>query len=360
MLDVRFQKTFRSNGDAFSLDVAFTARGGFTVLFGPSGAGKTSALRAIAGILAPETGKIQLDGRTYFDSASGTNVPIQQRRVGYVFQEYLLFPHLTAEQNVAYGLRSKAAGAGRQHPAELLELMGVSYAARRYPRELSGGEQQRVALARALASAPALMLLDEPLSAVDASTRARLLDEIVALQRRSAIPFLYVTHSPADAVRAADEVLLMENGRVIESGPPIEVFNAPRSVAAVRAVGEENILLAEVTEHHLPEGITFLQAGPCRFVAPYNGLPAGTRITLGIRSDDIIVSCERPSRTSARNVLPGTLKEILRDRERVDLVVACGVDMKVRVTPQAVAALELRPGSEVYLLIKASSCHLLS
>jgi molybdate transport system ATP-binding protein len=360
MLDVRFQKTFRSKSGGFALDVAFTTREGFTVLFGPSGSGKTSALRAIAGILVPETGRIQLNGRTYFDSESGTNVPIQQRHVGYVFQEYLLFPHLTAEQNVAYGLRDENAQGRRQHPGELLELMGVTYAAGRYPRELSGGEQQRVALARALASAPALMLLDEPLSAVDASTRARLLEEMIAVQRRSGIPFLYVTHSPADAVRAADEVLIMENGRVIESGPPLEVFNAPRSVAAVRAVGEENILLGEVTEQHAPEGITLVRAGQCRLVTPYNGLPEGARVTLGIRSDDIIVSCERPSRTSARNVLAGTLKEILRDRERVDLVVACGADLKVRVTPQAVEALELRPGTEVYLLIKASACHLLA
>ncbi len=359
MLDVRFQKTFRSNGGGFALDVAFSAPEGFTVLFGPSGSGKTSTLRAIAGILVPDAGSIRLNGRTYFDSAKGTNVPLRERRVGYVFQEYLLFPHLTAEQNVAYGVRGEETPARRERPGELLELMGVAYAAERYPRELSGGEQQRVALARALASQPALMLLDEPLSAVDASTRARLLEEMIAVQRRSGIPFLYVTHSPADAVRAADVALIMEDGRVIESGPPLEVFNAPRSVAAVRAVGEENILLAEISEHRPPEGVTLLSAGPCRLVTPYNGLPEGARVTLGIRSDDIIVCCQPPP-TSARNVLAGTLREILRDQEKVDLVVDCGVNLKVRVTPQAVEALGLRAGSGVYLLIKAAACHVLS
>lgn len=359
MLDVRFKKTFLSNGrPAFTLDVAFTAEKGITVLFGPSGSGKTSTLRAIAGILVPEEGKIQVDGRTYFDSATGTNLRLQERRVGVVFQDYLLFPHLTARENVAFGFRDEAKSR-RQTPGELLELVGVGYAADRRPSELSGGEQQRVALARALASAPAVMLLDEPLSALDVSTRSRLLEKMIAVERRSEIPFLYVTHNPADAVRAGDLAVIMENGRTVEAGPPLEVFNAPRSVAAVRAVGEENILLGEVIEHQTEEGITLLRVRQRQLVAPYNGLPPGERVTVGIRSDDIIVSSERPSRTSARNVLPGTIKEIIRDREKVDLVVACGVDLKVRVTPQSVEALELRRGAEVYLLIKASACHVL-
>src|SRR5215470_4090619 len=220
-------------GQAFRLDVEFTAPSGVTILFGPSGSGKTTCLRAVAGIVTPDEGRISLDGRIYFDSASGVNLPIQQRHVGFVFQDYLLFPHLTAEQNVAYGIRagensgalSKAAK--RERARELLSLLGIEYAARQYPREMSGGESQRVALARALASDPAIVLLDEPLSAVDAKTRARLLVEIKATQRRTGIPFLYVTHSVAEVAEIGDHLIVLNDGRVIRQGSPQEITLVP-------------------------------------------------------------------------------------------------------------------------------------
>jgi molybdate transport system ATP-binding protein len=219
----------RETGQPFRLDVEFAAPSGVSILFGPSGSGKTTCLRAVAGIVTPDEGRISLDGRLYFDSASGVNLPIQQRRVGFVFQDYLLFPHLTAEQNVVYGIRavensgalSKAAK--RERARELLSLLGIEYAARQYPRELSGGESQRVALARALASDPAIVLLDEPLSAVDAKTRARLLVEIKATQQRTGIPFLYVTHNVAEVIEIGDQVIVLDEGRVIRQGTPREV-----------------------------------------------------------------------------------------------------------------------------------------
>src|SRR5215470_11692624 len=219
----------REPGQPFRLDVEFTAPSGVTILFGPSGSGKTTCLRAVAGIVTPDEGRISLDGRLYFDSASGVNLSIQRRRVGFVFQDYVLFPHLTAEQNVAYGIRSgensgaqsRAAKSERAH--ELLSLLGIDYVARQYPRELSGGESQRVALARALASDPAIVLLDEPLSAVDAKTRARLLIEIKATQQRTGIPFLYVTHNVAEVVEIGDHVIVLNEGRVIRQGSPQDV-----------------------------------------------------------------------------------------------------------------------------------------
>jgi molybdate transport system ATP-binding protein len=219
----------RESGQAFRLDVEFMAPSGVTILFGPSGSGKTTCLRVVAGIITPDEGRISLDERLYFDSASGINLPIQQRRVGFVFQDYVLFPHLTAEQNVAYGIRagensgalSKAAK--RERARELLSLLGIEYAARQYPREMSGGESQRVALARALASDPAIVLLDEPLSAVDAKTRARLLLEIKATQQRTGIPFLYVTHNVAEVVEIGDYVIVIEDGKVIRRGNPRQV-----------------------------------------------------------------------------------------------------------------------------------------
>jgi molybdate transport system ATP-binding protein len=213
----------------FRLDVDFTAPSGVTILFGHSGSGKTTCLRAVAGIVRPDEGRISLDERRYFDSAHGINLPIQRRRVGFVFQDYALFPHLTAEQNVAYGIRAGESGGGhtkaakREKALDLLSLLGIEYAARQYPRELSGGESQRVALARALASDPAIVLLDEPLSAVDAKTRARLLMEIKATQLRTGIPFLYVTHSVAEVVEIGDHLIVLDEGRVIRQGNPREI-----------------------------------------------------------------------------------------------------------------------------------------
>ncbi|HKX27511.1 MAG TPA: ATP-binding cassette domain-containing protein [Blastocatellia bacterium] len=241
MLELSIKKRFGANGRrkrgeeaerepvrAFALDVEFTAPAGVTILFGPSGSGKTTCLRSVAGIVTPDEGRIALDGRVYFDSRSGIDLQIQRRRVGFVFQDYLLFPHLTAEQNVAYGVRSDATGHGqperRRRAQELLELLGIEYAARQYPRELSGGESQRVALARALASDPAIVLLDEPLSAVDEQTRARLLAEIGAMQRRTGIPFLYVTHNVTEAVEIGHHVVMLNEGRITQQGRPRDLM----------------------------------------------------------------------------------------------------------------------------------------
>jgi molybdate transport system ATP-binding protein len=217
-----------------------------------------------------------------------------------------------------------------------------------------------VALARALASEPAILLLDEPLSAVDSATRQRLLDEMVELQRKTAVPFLYVTHSPADAARIGDHLLVMAEGRIVQQGKPLEVFNAPLNVPAARVVGTENILMGRIAAHEPKEGISVVDMGRCGIVIPRSQLAEGSRVTLGIRAEDIIVSRERVSRTSARNLLSGTVKHLLRDEEKVELVADCGIDLKVRITPQAAKALELAPGVEIYLLIKASSCQILS
>ena len=361
MLNVQIKKNFRTNGRVtFELDASFVVRQGITVLFGPSGSGKTTILRSIAGLVVPDEGRIELEDRLYFDSATRTNVPIRRRRIGFVFQDYLLFPHLTAVQNVAYAIRPAAPRGRRDRAMELLDLLGISSVRDRRPQELSGGEQQRVALARALGSDPAILLLDEPLSALDVATRLRLLGEIVQLQRQSGIPFLYVTHSPADAVRVGDAALILSAGRILQEGKPAAVFNAPRDAAVSRAVGSENILAGKVREHNEREGISVIDLGGCQLVIPYVALPKDAPVTLGIRSDDIIISRERIGQTSARNLLEGTIQQVVGDGLEVDLLTSCGVDLKVRVTPQALAALDLRPGVSVYLLIKASSCHLLS
>ena len=227
-MQVEIKKRLESGkSGSFTLDVAFTAGDGITILFGQSGAGKTTTLRAIAGIVTPDSGRIRVGEQILFDSARAINLSIQKRRVGYVFQDYALFPHMTAEQNVAYGIKEDGArDASRLERArEMLALFKLEHVRQRYPQNMSGGEQQRTALARALASDPALVLLDEPLSAVDAETRAMLIDEVVMAQERVRIPFIYVTHNTAEAIRLGTQVVVLHEGSVKQIGQPSEVFN---------------------------------------------------------------------------------------------------------------------------------------
>lgn len=200
--------------DNFQVEVEFAAPSGITALLGPSGAGKTTVLRAIAGVLKPDAGRIVLGERVFFDSERGINLRIQDRRVGLVFQNSALFPHMTAEQNVAYGL------ARRERTArDWLALFGIEEVAGRLPRQLSSGEGQRVALARALASQPDLLLLDEPVSALDAATRAQMVEAIASAHERTGIPFLYVTHQLEEARKLGGYGIFLEHGRVARQGP---------------------------------------------------------------------------------------------------------------------------------------------
>jgi molybdate transport system ATP-binding protein len=361
MFDARIRMQLGSGiGTSMTIDVQIKAMGGVMVLFGPSGAGKTSILRSIAGILTPDEGRITLGEQVFFDSAAKICLPIQERRVGYVFQNHLLFPHLTAEQNVLYGARASSRRSARERVRELFALLGIQKTVARYPRELSGGEQQRVALARALATDPQILLLDEPLSAVDVATRSRLLEEISAIQRRSGIPFVYVTHNHSEAARLGNMMYVIHEGKVMQEGTPLEIFNAPGSAPVARIVGTENVFVGKIFAHRPEDGTTVIEVNSCRLEIPYNGFALGTQATVGIRSEDIIISREHLTQTSARNVLQGVIKHILSDVDKTELVVFCGIDFKVSITPATVRILKLEVGSRIYLLIKARALHLLA
>ena len=342
------------------IEVDIRARIGVTVLFGPSGAGKSTILRTIGGIIAPDEGSIALGDTVFFDSTRGINLAIQQRRIGYVFQDHTLFPHLTARENIAYGVRAGREGPAQDRVRELLSLLNIEQAAERYPRDLSGGEQQRVALARALASDPRIMLLDEPLSAVDLSTRSRLLEGIAAVQRKWEIPFLYVTHNHSEAARIGDYMYVVDGGKIVQEGAPLAIFNAPRTLPVARAVGTENLFRGRILSHKQSDGITIMGMEGCLLEAPYNALPEGDHVAFGIRSEDIIVARERLTQTSARNVLEGIVRHVICDSDKTELVVDCGVDFKVSITAATIRALGLEPGTRFYLLIKARAIHLLT
>ncbi len=345
---------------SLEIDVELRARNGITVLFGPSGAGKSTILRSIGGILTPDEGRIALGETVFYDSLHGINLPIQQRRVGHVFQDYSLFPHLTAGENIAYGTRGTHDRQAGGRVQDLLSLLQIEPTARSYPRDLSGGEQQRVALARALASDPLIMLLDEPLSAVDVATRSLLLEGIVEVQRRWGIPFLYVTHNHSEAARIGDFMYVLDEGKVVQEGAPLEILNAPRTLPVARAVGTENLFLGRILNHKQGDGITTIELERFHMEAPYNALPVGNHAAFGIRSEDIIVARERLTQTSARNVLEGTIRQVICDADKTELVVDCGVDFKVSITAATIRALGLEPGTKIYLLIKARAIHLLS
>ena len=206
----------RHVGD-FLLDVTLDADNGIMALVGASGSGKTLTLRAIAGLLTPESGRISTGERVLFDAGHGINVPARDRRIGYVFQQYALFPHFSVAQNVGYGLHDLAVDQRRSRVEEMLALVDLSAFSQRMPRTLSGGEQQRVALARSLAPRPAALLLDEPLSAVDAPLRVRLGEQLVQIVRHLSIPIVLVTHDMSEAVRIADQVVHLERGRVVST-----------------------------------------------------------------------------------------------------------------------------------------------
>ncbi|HEY2994194.1 MAG TPA: ABC transporter ATP-binding protein [Methylomirabilota bacterium] len=230
----------------FTLDVAWSAGDGVAVLFGPSGAGKTLTLQCLAGLIRPDSGRIVLGDRVFFDSTRGIDLPPQQRRIGYVFQGYALFPHLTVADNVGFGLR-KAPRAERQaRVVRVLARLGLTGLERRYPRELSGGERQRVALGRALAIEPALLLLDEPLSALDAPRRLALRDELRALLSEITTAAVVVTHDFTEAYRLADRIVVYDAGRVVQSAPRAELLWQPASESVARIMGVRNILQGTV------------------------------------------------------------------------------------------------------------------
>jgi molybdate transport system ATP-binding protein len=237
-LDVRLVKRLPD----FTLDVQWTADGGVAALFGPSGAGKTLTLQCMAGLLRPDAGRIVVDGRVLFDSAAGVDVPPQARRVGYVFQGYALFPHLMVADNVGFGLRHRPRAERDARVADVLARLGLAGLERRYPSELSGGQRQRVALGRALAIDPALLLLDEPLSALDAPLRRALRGELRSVLSEWGTAAVVVTHDFAEAYRLGDRIVVYESGRVVQAAPRAELLWQPASEAVARIMGVPNVL----------------------------------------------------------------------------------------------------------------------
>lgn len=236
MIEAHIQKSLQGANGAFYLDASLQiTQGEFVALFGPSGVGKTTLLRCLAGLDQPESGFITVQNQVWFNSDKHIQLPPQQRRVGYMFQDYALFPNMTVRDNLVFALRK---GANKQRVNTLLEMMDLGELQHRKPDMLSGGQKQRVALARALVSEPALLLLDEPLSALDPSIRARLQDEILHMQRSVGITTIIVSHDVGEVYKLANRVLVMDAGKIVQYGSPAEVFSAGQTSGKFRFTGE--------------------------------------------------------------------------------------------------------------------------
>lgn len=405
-------------GSAFRLQVEITQSPGITILFGASGAGKTTLLECLAGLARPDRGRIVVGETTILDSDQDIDVPPQHRRCGYLFQTLALFPHMTVQDNVEYGLAALPKSERHSRSSAILDSFRIAALRQRKPGQISGGERQRVALARALVTDPAFLLLDEPLTGLDAATKGRIVDDLRAWNRDHAIPILYVTHDRREAFGLGDRVLVLESGRVVAEGTPHEVLDSPRHETIAQLAGFENIFEAVVQAQHDRDGtMTCLLRAPCMprsvdassprgaSIAPESadagnhrkalekffvesgigrsaGLPPshapashvtlevplsrvepGEELLVGVRAGDIIVAIERPEGLSARNLIPAEILSIVPVGPVVLVETACAgnhaIHFKVDLTHKSVESLGLNAGDVVWLVLKTHSCHVM-
>jgi molybdate transport system ATP-binding protein len=374
-LTARVRKAFPSSGSNFSLDVEFNAAPGFTILFGPSGSGKTTLLDCVAGLATPDAGRIAIGERVFFaanthDAKANENIPVAKRAVGYVFQDLALFPHLTVERNTEYGLAHFPRVDRKQRVAAMLREFHIDHLRQRRPAEISGGERQRVALARTLVTDPCMLLLDEPLAALDASTKSKILDDLRGWNEAHRIPILYVTHSHEEVIALGERVLVMDRGRIIAQGTPHEVLRAPLQETVAQLAGFENVFDATVWLVHEDRGTMLCRITTSRpptdeaasyviLETPLINAEPGSPLRVGIRAGDILLAITKPEGLSARNVIVGRIVSLERRDMVISARVDCGVEIHVYLTLAARDALQLEAGREVWLVIKTHSCYLM-
>ncbi len=384
----------------FRFAVEASVPAGITILLGPSGSGKTTLLDCLAGLMTPDAGRVVLGEEVLLDCDQRVAVPTPRRHCGYLFQTLALFPHMTAEENVEYGLHAVNAEERARRVEEILRSFRIFELKDRRPAESSGGERQRVALARALVTDPRYLLLDEPMTALDAATKARIMDDLRAWNAAHGIPVLYVTHERSEAYALGERVLVMEQGKIIAEGTPQEVLDAPRRETVAQVAGYENVFEATVQAIHEDQGTMtckllgsasqpkptgraalekFFQAAnsggaqrlprsqaPSDSVtleAPLIRAELGESLKLAVRAGDILVSLERPSGLSARNLVAAEIVALHREGTLVVAETECaaqrGIAFSVHLTPGAVKSLNLETGELVWLVLKTHSCHVL-
>ena len=357
------------------------------VLFGPSGAGKTSTLRAIAGLLRPQRGHIEIGGRVVYDSDSGLSLPAHRRRVGYLTQRYNLFPHLNVAKNIAYGLRGWTSAAAGERVRELIEVLRLDGLEQRRPWELSGGQQQRVALGRALAPNPEVLLLDEPFASLDMELRRIFRRELRSTLAKSKVPVLLVTHEREEALALADSIQVIDEGRPLAQGSPLDVLGQPGQERVANLVGVENLFALTIESRNPHDGTMVCVGGGLRIEVPLDASlpntgaagiprqdssppsigPAGVHgplagqtghVTIGIRSSDIILSHQDILGSTARNRLRGVVTSVELMPPGYQVTLDCGQPLRCQITGAALDEMNIRPGMDLWAVFKASSCFL--
>ncbi|MDQ1407604.1 MAG: molybdate transport system ATP-binding protein [Acidobacteriaceae bacterium] len=366
MLKARLRKARSGNTQpSFALDVALEIPPGITIVFGPSGAGKSTLLDCIAGLLKPDNGRIEIAGEVLLDVEQRIDVPPAKRKIAYVFQSLALFPHMTVEQNAAYGLAELPAPQRASRVKAMLEAFHVDQLTKRKGHELSGGEQQRVALARSLATSPRLLLLDEPLTALDEGLKKSIIEDLRKWNAAQNIPILYVTHSRAEVDALGERVIALDQGKIVSTGTPHEVLDAPRRSSIAQASGFENLFSGVVTELREADGVMRVQLvhGACEIETPLGHAAVATAVRLAIRAGDILLATERPYGLSARNVIAGKIISLEQRGTMFVAQVAADSDgaviFTVHLTLGAKRSLELDVNRPVWLVIKTHSCHVL-
>jgi molybdate transport system ATP-binding protein len=345
---------------AFAIDLAFDAGKGVTGLIGPSGAGKSMTLETIAGLSRPDTGRITFEDEVFADTERGIFLPPEKRRIGYVFQDPHLFPHLSVAENLDYGASRRPSG-GTISRDRVIDLLGIGALLDRRPHRLSGGEAQRVAIGRALLSNPRLILMDEPLSSLDTRRRREIMPFIEALHRSLDLPIVYVSHNIDEIVRLADRVLVLHEGAVVASGDVAQVLNRPEVQSLIlgedaRDADPATIIEAAVArndpEHHLTE----LAFGSATISVTELGLPAGAAVRLRIHARDVAIAIAPPEGLSIQNVIEARILTIVPAgpaQVDISLAVSGAPDLRARITARAAGRLSLAPGLPVWALIKS-------
>jgi molybdate transport system ATP-binding protein len=341
---------------SFALDARFETGGGLVSLFGRSGSGKTSIINIIAGLIRPDRARVAIDGAVLVDTERGIFVPRHRRRIGYVFQEGRLFPHLTVRQNLLYGRWFAPRAAGRGDDLErVVDLLGIGSLLERRPGRLSGGEKQRVAIGRALLADPRLLLMDEPLASLDETRKAEILPYIERLRDRSKTPIVYVSHSIAEVARLAMTVVLMSEGKVAAVGPTAEIMQRLDLFALTGRAEAGAVIEATVDRHDDSFGLTELSSRAGCWRLQRIDAPVGARLRLRVRARDVMLARSAPTDLSALNVVPGVVAAIgPDDGPIVELRVDCsGEALVARLTRYSVERLGLAPGAPVFALVKS-------
>jgi molybdate transport system ATP-binding protein len=357
-LSVRLRHDFPS----VRIDVAFDVPSpGITVLFGPSGAGKSTVILAAAGLLRPDTCRIDVDGQVMADTETNLWLPPERRRAGLVFQDAKLFPHMSVATNLRFGLRRAPPGSVAFD--EVVELLGIGGLLDRRPHTLSGGERQRVAIGRALLAQPHLLLLDEPLASLDSARKAEILPFLIRLKTALRLPVLYVTHDLDEVTRLADSMVLLEAGRVLGFGPLSRIAARADLPLLARRDDAAAVLHATVVAHDTERELTRLDAGGATLLVPLLDVPLAAELRIRVPAREVILASEPPNAISVHNIVPGTVHQIVPDPSRRAMMVEIALPngaLLSRVTPDAVARLNLTPGGPVLALIKSTSVEVLA